>query len=219
MTKTKPALEQKGIEKASRSYSLGKRETDIAATRERVLAAARALLLTKNALAGFSLAAVAKRSGVTRATVYQHFKSKRGLLEALFDQTGKRGQLDQRLPEVFSQPNSVDALRTYTEVFCDFWESDRVMNRRLRGYATLDKVFAEAIEARNERRRPAIDRLLKRLSKEGLVSSSVRLEDAVQTVMALTSFEFYDVLADERSPQEVSPFVVQLVLAALKVKL
>lgn len=203
-------------EKTPRPYTLGKRELDMEETRKRILTAARALILAKGALAGFSLAAVAGRADVTRATVYQHFKSKRGLLEALFDETGKRGRLDKRLPEVFSQPNPVDALRIYVEVFCDFWEDDRLMNRRLRAYATLDKMFAEAIAARYERRRHALDLLLKRLS--GQISSTSQPEDLVQVVMALTSFEFYDVLAGERSPQEVSPLVFQLVTAALAVK-
>lgn len=201
-------------EKTSRSYTLGKRELDMEETRKQILTAARASILAKSALAGFSLAAVAERADVTRATVYQHFKSKRGLLEALFDETGKRGQLNKRLPEVFSQPNPVDALRFYIEVFCDFWEDDRLMNRRLRAYATLDKVFAEAIAARYERRRHAINLLLKRLNGQSSLASQ---PESVQAVMALTSFEFYDVLAGERSPQEVSPLVFQLVTAALAV--
>ncbi len=214
MKKETRSAESGTKEKCSRPYRLGQRETAMEATRARVLAAARELILGENALAGFSMEAVARQAGVTRMTVYQRFGSKRGLLEALFDDMGARGRLGERLPDAFSRPDALEALQAYIEAFCDFWESDRALNRRLRGFAALDKEFAAAIAARYERRHHAIEMLLRRLSGHGITPPPAAREALVETLLALTGFEFYDVLAGERTPQEVAPIVFRLVLAA-----
>lgn len=217
---SKKAQSEKGrsSEKCPRPYRMGQRETAMEETRARVLAAARELILGENALVGFSMEAVARQAGITRMTVYHRFGSKRGLLEALFDDMGMRGQLGEKLPDAFSRPDALEALQAYIEVFCDFWESDRVLNRRLRGFAILDKEFAAAIASRYERRHHAIETLLRRLSEHGIKSSPAERKELVQTMLALTGFEFYDVLAGERKPQEVASIVFQLVLAALGLK-
>lgn len=212
------AQPKKGKLAEKRPYRLGQRETAMEETRTRVIVAAQQLILGENALAGFSVEAVARQAGVTRVTVYQRFGSKRGLLEALFDDIGTRGRLGEKVPAAFAQPDALKALQTYIEVFCDFWERDRVLNRRLRGFAALDEVFAAAITSRYERRHQAFEKLLRRLDEQGRVPSLAEPEERIPTLLALTGFEFYDVLAGERSPQEVAPIVFQLVLAALDMK-
>jgi AcrR family transcriptional regulator len=208
--------EQDAPGKCPRPYRLGLREKAMEETRARVIAAARELILGEDALAGFSLDAVARKAGVTRMTVYHRFGSKRGLLEALFDTMGARGSLGERLSEVFSQPDPLAAFRGYIDIFCDFWEIDRVMNRRLRGFAALDEEFAAAIAYRYERRHHAIEFLLSRLAKEERAASATISEEQVQTVLALTGFEFYDVLAGDRAPQSVAAMIYDLMLSVLR---
>ena len=209
-------------QKCPRPYRLGQRGAAMEETRARVLMAAWELILGEDALAGFTLESVARQAGVTRMTVYHRFGSKRGLLEALFDDMGRRGRLGERLPDAFARPDALEALQAYIEAFCDFWESDRALNRRLRGFAALDQEFAAAIASRYERRHHAIETLLRRLSKElrghGIKPSPTQRAELVQTLLALTGFEFYDVLAGERSPQQVAPIIFQLVLSALGLK-
>lgn len=181
----------------------------------RLLAAARDLILGENALSGFSMEAVARQAGVTRMTVYGRFGSKRGLLEALFDEMGMRGGLRETLPTAFAQPAAVDALQAYIAAFCQFWERDRALNRRLRAFAALDQEFDAVISSRNERRYQAFEMLLGRLSGHGIAPLFAEREELIQTLLALTGFSFYDVLAGERGAQEVAPIVFQLVLAVL----
>jgi|GEM_PF-393253 len=197
-------------EKCPRPYRLGQRETSMEATRSQVLAAARTLILGENAMAGFSVDAAAREAGVTRVTVYQRFGSKRGLLEALFDDMGAQGHLGERLPAVFACRDTAEALKTYIDIFCDFWEMDRVLARRLRAFAALDDEFAAAIGARDERRRHAIETLLNRFAVE--ISSPIPREELTRTLLALTSFEFYDVLAVQRTPQETAAIMYQLAM-------
>jgi AcrR family transcriptional regulator len=175
------------------------------------------LILSENALAGFSMEAVARQASVTRVTIYHRFGSKRGLLEALFDDMGARGRLAERLPEVFAQDDALEALRLYIEVFCDFWAGDRAVNRRLVGFVALDNEFADAIASRAGRRRSVTEAVLRRMYASGSPPPPDVFEQQVRVMLALTGFNFYEMLAGETSsPREVAPIIFELVLAALK---
>src|SRR4030081_1893550 len=63
--------------------------------RDRVVDAAAKLLRENVSIAPCSLDAVAKGAGVTRLTVYHQFGSRRGLLEAVFDEIARQGGLTQ----------------------------------------------------------------------------------------------------------------------------
>src|SRR5260370_23963971 len=80
---------------STRSYVSSVRTAAAAAKRDRVIEAAAGLLRADASIASFSLDAVAKAAGVTRLTVYHQFGSRRGLLEAGFDDIPRRGRLYQ----------------------------------------------------------------------------------------------------------------------------
>lgn len=65
-----------------RTYRLGKRHSDVEATRERIVTAA-SELLAQPTFYSVTLTDVAKHAGVARATVYYQFESKSGLLRAV----------------------------------------------------------------------------------------------------------------------------------------
>ena len=50
-----------------------------------------------------------RRADVSRLTIYYQFKSRPGLLEALYDQLASRGNM-QRIAEVFHEPDVRSAL-------------------------------------------------------------------------------------------------------------
>lgn len=209
MTRQEKPKEKTDIAKrCSRPYELGQRAIAMDETRARILTAARELILGKNALAGFSMELVARQAGVTRVTVYNRFESRRGLMEALLDEIGGRSHFGEQLHEILARRDRQEALRAYIELFCQFWDDNRALHRRLRGFAQLDEEFAAAIAARYERHQHAIEVLLRRPNTENF-------DEAVQTVMALTSFEFYDVLAGSRSSKEVAPIIIRLAESAL----
>lgn len=202
--------------KYPRSYRMGQRGATMEETRVRITTAARAIILGENALAGFSIEAVALQAGVTRMTVYHHFGSKRGLLEALFDEIGARARFTEILPEVFSHTDPLDVLEAYLKLFCNFWESERALHRRLGAFVQLDQEFAAAIAARNQRRYKPIEMLLARLQTLNEAIPIESQEEQIQTLMALTGFEFYNGLAGKsRGPEEVVPILLRLVLTTL----
>ncbi|HEX2909990.1 MAG TPA: TetR/AcrR family transcriptional regulator [Chloroflexia bacterium] len=195
-----------------RPYNLGQRQVNTDQTRARINEAARDLLIASNGFTTFSIDAVAKQADVTRMTVYHHFGSKTGLLEALCDSLASSGGMA-KMVQVFQQPDTLKALDEYIAVFGRFWEADRLVTRKLRALAALDPEFEQVIKARDERRRTGLRVLLQRLPQK---FSSDDLEKTVNLLYSLISFEFFDMLAGPaRSLIEVVPEVCQQAHLAL----
>jgi len=195
-----------------RSYVSPLRAAAASETRERVVEAAGRLLREEATIAGFSLEAVAKAAGVTRLTVYNQFGSRRGLLEAAFDERAREGGLG-RLQDAMAMPDADAALDRVIRIFCDFWSSDAAMGR-LHDATALDKEFAEALKARHERRRTLIKTLVDRIAAKTQAGRS-ECRDAVDLIFALTSYALFDMLRRDRSAQAISAIVTSACHAAL----
>jgi AcrR family transcriptional regulator len=201
-----------------RPYRLGQRKTSAEQTRTRILEATRQLLTARCGLAGFSIDAVAHQAGVARMTVYYQFGSKRGLLEALCDLLAGRAGIDQ-LCDAFGQPEPLDALDRFIAVFSHFWDSDRLVIRRLNSLGALDPELGEVLRERNERRRGGARAIVGRLTETYGRPPPESFHEAVDILHTLTSFETFDTLAGPtRSPIEVTPLVQRLARAALGVE-
>ena len=190
-------------EMSPRPYRLGQRQVAADANRVKMLAAARDLLEKETS---FSIDAVARRADLARMTVYYQFGSRRGLLEALFDELAARGGM-RELPSAFQQPDPMAALDRMIDTFARFWASDRLVLRRLRAIAVLDPELEQALLERNEWRRKGLEVIVSRL-----LAASHRggrsIAETVDLLFALTSFESFDVLAgQERTPWQVAPLV------------
>jgi AcrR family transcriptional regulator len=188
-----------------RPYRLGQRQQAADETRTRILSAAQQLLETEDS---FSLDAVAHRADVARMTVYHQFGSKGGLLEALFGQLAARGGME-RLPSAFQQSDVLSALDRFIDVFAQFWSTYRVVMRRLRAFAVLDPELNQALADRNEWRRQGIQAILAKHPVAARRRGAAN-DQLVDVLFALTSFEYFDVLAGPNRPVDhVAPLVRQ----------
>ncbi len=195
---------------ARRTYTLGQRQVTVEETRRRIVAAARELLADESGPPGFTIDTVARQAGVARMTVYYQFKSKRGVLEALFDDLANRGLMPHLRP-AFGEPDAARALELVIAAFTAFWESDRIVLRRARALAALDPEVAESVRDRDEMRRGHLRRILERL-----LPPSKGLQDAIDVLHMLTSFETYDALLTEgRSREEATKIIRRLAAAQL----
>jgi AcrR family transcriptional regulator len=198
-----------------RPYHLGEREATIQQTRDRIIDAARALLTTSDGITSFSIEAVARQADVARMTVYYQFGSKVGLLEAICDTLAANGGITQ-LANVFRLDDPQEMLAEYIRLFSQFWDSERLLSRRLRGLAALDPEFERVIRARDERRRKGAEILVQRLAAHGERAASQALQQRIDLLFTLTSFETFDTLAGPaRSCADVAPLVQHLVGVAL----
>jgi AcrR family transcriptional regulator len=175
----------------TRKYEAVARKAAADRTRATIIAATRSLLL-KGTAAPFSVDAVADKAGVARMTVYHQFGSKRGLLEALFDDIASRG-LVERLRASFVHANPSDALDALFDAFAHFWHAERPVIRRLRAMAVADADLEAGVAARDERRREILRRIVDRMGMSG-----ARARDGVDALHMLSSFETYDALAKGR---------------------
>src|SRR5216684_6405223 len=197
---------------SSRAYVSSVRAAAAAAKRDRVIEAAARSLREDASIASFSLDAVAKAAGVTRLTVYHQFGSRRGLLEAVFDDIARQGGLA-RIPEAMAMPDPRAALDRLVEIFCAFWNRDPAVGRLHEAMAT-DPEFAQALLARNELRRKTVDVLVRRVA--GRTASRRARHDAVDMIFALTSFAMFALLNRNRPVDDVCALVKSACRSALE---
>lgn len=195
----------------TRAYVSPMRKATAARKRERVIHEAVRFLRNEESISTFSLEAIARAAGVTRLTIYNQFGSRRGLLEAVFDDLARRGRLH-RIADAMSRPNPRDGLDELIGIFCDFWGSDSAIARLLDATA-IDAEFAQALTERNERRRKALRKLVRRII--GDAASDAVQRDAVDLLFALTSFAMYRMLAAGRSRRSTCTLVRRVAAATI----
>jgi AcrR family transcriptional regulator len=212
--------------KSKRPYSLGIRQDLSDRKRVVILKAARKQLKS----AGFlrlTMDALARETGITRQTIHNLFGTKAGLLEALFDHLALEGGM-RRMREVMQQPDAHTMLASFVQLFCHFWSKDRILIRRIHGIAAIDPEFGAAVEARNRRRKEAAARVVDRLAegrrdKDGMGRNEYQDGDndwsraqKIAALCALSSFEFFDALAENCDDlEETAQLVFSLAAKAL----
>lgn len=198
-----------------RRYESPNRDAAAEETRRRIVAAAGELLAGPKGFAGMSLEAVAKTAGVSRLTIYNQFGTRRGLLEAVFDDRAERGGL-------FAIPQAVGALQPraailrIVEIFCGFWASDRDGLSRVWAAGVGDPELAEGVRARSERRRGLFSTLVDRLAQQGEVDPG-DAADLVDFLYALTSLPFFSEMSTRgRTPEAVAEVLKRAAQDALE---
>lgn len=182
-----------------RPYDLGKRQEASDRTRSAVLAAARTLLET-GGVRDLTMEALARASGVTRQTIHNLFGTRTGVLEALFDRmAGDAGMM--RMREVMTAPDGQSMLAAMVEVFTAFWKKDRLLLKRIHGIAAIDAEFGRTVEARNQRRRGIAARVVERM---GAGMSEEEKARRSASLCALTSFEFFDAMAESYGDEDAA---------------
>jgi AcrR family transcriptional regulator len=195
-----------------RAYVSSVRTAAAAEKRDRVVEAAARSLREGASIARFSLDNVAKAAGVTRLTVYNQFGSRRGLLEAVFDDIARQGGLH-RLGDAMAMRDPGAALDRVVEIFCAFWSRDPAVGRLHEAMAT-DPEFGAALIDRNERRRKLVRVLVGRIAAK--TASRRARQDAVDLIFALTSHAVFATLGPGRSAAEVCRVVQSACRAALE---
>jgi AcrR family transcriptional regulator len=193
-----------------RPYELGKRREASDRTREAVLSAARELL-ESGGVRDLTMEALAKASRVTRQTIHNLFGTRTGVLEALFDRIAADAGM-MRMREVMTSSDPDSMLAAFVALFAGFWEKDRLLLKRIHGIAAIDPEFGRAVEARNQRRKMAATRVIERIhaGRKGIEPGEIGRKIAI--LVAMTSFEFFDALADScGSVEEAGKWIYPLV--------
>jgi len=198
-----------------RAYNSPRRIVAATQTRERIVAAAAAILGTAEGISGFSLQAVADKAGVTRLTVYNQFGSRRALLEAVFDDMAIRGGLH-RIPSVMAGSDPQAGLLQVIAIFCDFWSFGCGALGPLHAAGASDPEFGASVRERNERRRRLLSVLVRRMTKDRKLRPKAP-GDLIDVLFALTSFPFFSQLtAAGRTAQAACDLIQGLATDAVR---
>jgi AcrR family transcriptional regulator len=167
---------------------MGARAATVAATRGRIVAAARALLLEGD-FRSVTMDEVARRADVARATVYHHLSSKSGMFEAVLTDREERAGLDELAAVAAEAP--VDRLvRDLVRASTRYWATDPELTRTAIALAHLEPALQALLDRHDARRRDLLAVAVDRLGGKP--------KPALDTLWLTTSFEAYDLLTSGR---------------------
>jgi AcrR family transcriptional regulator len=192
-----------------RPYELGKRLEQMDESRAAILRAAQRQLAAEG-YPRLTMASLAAESGVTRQTIHNLFGTKTGVLEAVFDLIALDSGME-RMREVMLLPPGDAQLERFVGIFCGFWAKNRVLIRRVHGIGAIDPEFGAVVDARNRRRLMGATHIVQRMGGDDGTQKAAMLA-------ALTSFEFFDALAEScGSEPEAEAMVLRMARSALSI--
>ena len=198
-----------------RPYDKSRRQVQADLTRVLVLQAARDLLAGPAGTSGFTLDAVASHAGVSRATVFNLFGGRPGLLTALFDEmSGRAGLMD--VDALLAQEDSWTALCEYVQRFGDFYEAERGPLKKLRAYAAFDADFSRLVRSRDDKRSAGLLYLVQCLPTTSKLPAAHQRK-LVSKLKALLLLEVFESIAGPQQPlQRATPVVLEMARALVE---
>lgn len=199
----------------TRCYRQGLRATKTAATRCRIIAAARECVL-RSGYAAMRMEAVAATAGVTRASVFRHFATKALLLQAVEADAADRAgvyQLVDRLARLAPR----EALLAAMQGGCAIWSAEAAVFREFYQTAIGDDELRSLVATKEAARRDVVAGLVDRLARAGLLRPCWPDQAEVSAGIALlTGFLTYDTLTRELglSSTDAAALLEKLVLRA-----
>lgn len=189
---------------AKRTYQQRQRAESAAATRQRIIEAARACL-TAAPLLAVSLERIAAQAGVARRTIYQIFGSRAGLLEALEQDLLRRGGFSEIQDAFNTNTDARTILRQMLPAGVRLMEREQAILRALYQQALIDPEAASLTRHIDEGRIGGMRYLAQLLFEQGYTQLGLT-EAEVGDVLALVSdFATFDQLRTRAglSPAEV----------------
>ena len=173
---------------ASRSYT-GARRRGSPESVDRILDAA-ARLIADDAFHTATMEELAAAAGVSRATVFNRFGSKLGVLQALFER-GMEGPEMQAIADALAIEDPVAALEAVIDAACAIWEAYDAVHLQLQAVGTLEPDAATLVDRQREQQRAEIEGLIRRLARAGRLRPGMSQTRATATLHMLTSLESF----------------------------
>ena len=139
---------------------------------------------------------VAKKAGVSRATLYQHFPSRLDLVDTMCDTFAENPALVS-VRESVVLPDLDEALEETIGDTVRFWSSEYAILRQLYGATAVDPAARDLVERQLSDRRGEMQRLVRRLDEGGVLRSGLKRAQALAHMLVLTSFGTYSELHQE----------------------
>jgi AcrR family transcriptional regulator len=177
---------------AASAYRAGRRTTRSERTRERIVEAVRGLL-AEGRFHQSSVEELAERAGISRATLYQHFRSRLDLVDAICDTFDANPAL-LRLRETVTLDDPDAALAQTITLSMRFWASEDAILGQIYGVAAIDPAARNLVDRQRGDRRSEIVRLVRNLHGAHRLRKGVSERRAESLLMMLTSYETFNEL-------------------------
>ena len=174
---------------SSRPYRTRRQPDRTQATREQIKNAVRELL-AEGSFHASSVEQVAERAGVARATLYQHFRSRLELVDAICETFDENPALFQ-LRDAVELPDADTALADTIALTVRFWSSEDQILRQLYGAAAVDPAARDLVDRRRRDRRNEYDRLVHNLHRADNLRASLTRQRALNLLLVLSSYDTY----------------------------
>jgi len=172
-----------------RAYRARTRPTRSEATRDRIVAAVRALL-EEGTFHQSTVEEVADRAGVARATLYQHFGSRLELVDAICETFAANPALLE-LRTIVELPDAEEALDRTIANSIRFWSSEDPVLRELYGVVAIDPAAQALVDRQRADRRSELERLARNLGRGGHLREGTNERGAVTLLLVLTSYDTF----------------------------
>ena len=159
------------------------------ATRKRIMDAIRELL-AEGVFHESTMDQVAERARIARATLYQHFRSRLDLVDAICETFDANPALLE-LRDTVDLPDAEAALAATVAASVRFWSSENAVLRQLYGAAAVDPAAHDLVARQRSDRRGEIERLVANLRRTKLLRPRLSPDRALATLMVLTSYETF----------------------------
>ena len=180
--------------KRPRKYHSPAREQQAGQTRERILDAARQMILNKG-FAGATIEAISREAGVAAPTVYATFGSKRGILQGLTERAAFSSGYTNLVREAVQSNDPETRLRYAAKIARSIYESLRSESEVLRGAAAVAPEFVREKERLRYERQAG---LVKLLEEKGALRPEINPAAARDILWTLTSYDIHRRLVVER---------------------
>jgi AcrR family transcriptional regulator len=174
---------------SARPYRTRRQPDRTQATREQIKSAVRELL-TDGSFHASSVEQVAARAGVARATLYQHFRSRLELVDAICETFDENPAL-LRLRDAVELPDADAALAETIALTVRFWSSEDRILRQLYGAAAVDPAAQDLVDRQRRDRRNEYDRLVRNLRRAGRLRAGLGRQQALNLLLVLSSYDTY----------------------------
>jgi AcrR family transcriptional regulator len=173
---------------ATRPYTAARRRKSPESA-NRVLEAAERLI-RDDAFHTATMDELAAAAGVSRATVFNRFGSKLGVLQALFERAMEGPQMD-AIREALEIEDPVAALEGLIAASCAIWDREGYIHQQLQAIVVLEPDASALIDEQKHEQRADLQTLVRRLSKAGRLRPGIGETRALATLHTLTSLETF----------------------------
>jgi AcrR family transcriptional regulator len=174
---------------SSRAYRTRGRSKRSEETREKIKRAVRELL-TEGVFHESTVEEVADRAGVARATLYQHFRSRLELVDAICESFDENPALLQ-LRKAVELSDADAALAETIRLTVRFWSSEDAVLRQLYGVAAVDPAAQDLVDRQRADRRSEYERLVRNLDHARRLRAGLTPRRALTLLLVLSSYDTY----------------------------